>query len=75
MQVSRPRGNVFGIRHYSKKHPNGNDQNRQYSNLANTKKHKRFAKIVGIHKILPKHDTKIRGMDIIKDKLFAKNKK
>ena len=64
--------NVFGICHYPRKHPDGNDKNGQYPNLASPQKHKGFAKVVGIHKILPKHDTKIRRMNIINDRFFAK---
>ena len=60
MQISRPKNNIFGIRHYSKEHSNGNDESRQHPDLANTQKHKRFAETVGIHGILTKHDTKIR---------------
>ena len=60
MQVSCLKNNFFGIRHYSKKHPDGNDQGRQHPDLASTQKHKKIAKIVGIHGILPKHDNKIR---------------
>ena len=75
MQIPRPGKNIFGIRHYSKKHSDGNDQNRQYPNLASTQKHKRFIKTVGVHGILPEHDTKIRRMDIINDRPFAKKTK
>ena len=71
MQVSYPGNNVFKIRYYSKDHSYGNDQNRQYPNLTGTQKHKKIAEIVGIHRILPKHDTKIRRMDIINDKFLA----
>ena len=60
MKVSCSGNNLFGIRHYFKKHPNGNEQNRQHPDLANTQRHKKFAKIVGIHGIILKHDTKIR---------------
>ena len=75
MQVPCQKSNAFGICHHPKKHPNGNDKSGQHPNLAGPQKHKRFAKIVGIHGILPKHDTKIRKMDIIDNKLFAKDKK
>ena len=51
---------VSGIYHYPKKHPNGNNKNEQHPDLANPQKHKIFAETVGIHKILQKHDTKIR---------------
>ena len=60
MQVPCQKNNVIGIRHYPKKHSNGNDKNGQYPDLASPQKHKKLAKIVEIHKILPKHDTKIR---------------
>ena len=60
MQVPGQKSNVFGICHYFKKHSNGNDKNGQYPNLASPQKHRKFAKTVKIHGILPKHDTKIR---------------
>ena len=75
MQIPCQKNNVFGIYHHSKKHTNGNDKNKQHPDLAGPQKHKRFAKTVGIHGILPKHDTKIRRMDIIDDKSFAKKQK
>ena len=75
MQIPRQKNNVFGIFHHPKKHPDGNDKNKQHSDLAGPQKHKRFAKTVGIHKILPKHDTTIRRIDIIDNKLFAKKQK
>ena len=75
MQVSCPGNNVFGIYHYLKEHSNGNDQNREYPDLGDTQKHKKIAKTVGIHGSLPKHDTKIRRMDIINDRSFAKKQK
>ena len=70
MQVSCPKNNVCGIRYYSKEHSNGNDQNRQYPDLAGTQNYIKIAKIVGIYGILPKHDTKVRRMDIINDISF-----
>ena len=60
MQVPCQRNNVFGIYHYPREHSDGNEKNGEYPDLANPQKHERLAKIVGIHKILPKHDTKIR---------------
>ena len=75
MQVPCQRSNVFGNCHYPRKHPNGNDKNKHHSDLAGPQKHKKFAKTFGIHGILPKYDNKIRKMDIIDDKLFAKKKK
>ena len=75
MQIPRQKNNVFGIRHHSKKHSNGNHKNKQHTDLAGPQKHKKFAETVKIHKILPKHDTKICRMDITNDKSFAKNKK
>ena len=75
MQIPYQKKNVFGIRHYSKKYPNGNDKNKQHPDLAGPQKHKRFAETVGIYGILPKHDTKIYRMDIINDRFFAKKQK
>ena len=72
MQVSCPKNNVFGIRHYPKKDSNGNGRNQQYQNLAGTQKYKKIMKIVKIYGILPKNDIKIRRMDIINDRFFAK---
>ena len=66
---------VLGFVITPKKHLNGNDQNRQYPNLTDIQKHKKFAKIVGIYKILPKHDTKICRMNIINDISFIKKEK
>ena len=71
----RQKNNVFGIYHHPREHPDGNDKNKQHPDLAGPQKHKRLAKTVWIHGILPKHDTKIRRMDIIDDKPFAKKKK
>ena len=51
MQIPRTGSHVFGLYHYSKKHPNGNNQNRQHSNLTNTKKDKNFAKKIRFIKI------------------------
>ena len=75
MQVSCQKNNVFGIYHYSKKYPNGNDKIKQHPDLAGPQEHKFFAETVGIHGILPKHDTKIRRINIIDEKLFAKKQK
>ena len=75
MQVSCQRSNVFGIYHYPRKYPNGNDKGKQHPDLASPQKHKRFAETSGIPGILPKHDTEICRMDIIDDKFFAKKQK
>ena len=72
MQVSCQRSHVFGIYHYPRKHPDGNDKSRQHPDLASPQKYKRLAETARIHKILPKHDTKIRRMDITDDQLFVK---
>ena len=72
MQVSCQKSNVFGIYHHPKKYPNGNNKSKQHPDLANPQKHKRLAETAGIHGILPEHDIKIRRMDIIDDKPFAK---
>ena len=75
MQVPCQKNNVFGICHYLRKHPNGNDKSGQHPDLAGPQKYKGFAETAGIHGILPKHDTKIRRMDIVNDRLFAKKQK
>ena len=49
-----------------------NNQIRRHSNLTKTQKHIKFAKIIRIHGILPKHDPKIYGMDIVDDKFISK---
>ena len=75
MQVPCQKNNVFGICHYPRKHLNGNDKSGQHPDLAGPQKYKRFAETAGIHGILSKHDIKIRRMDIINDRLFAKRQK
>ena len=68
MQIPCTKSHAFGLRHHSRTQPNGNNQNRQHPNLASTQKHKRFTKIIRIHKVIPKYGSKIRGTDIFHDK-------
>ena len=75
MQIPCARNNVFGVHYYHKKYSNKNNQNRQHLNLASTQKYKKFIKIVWIHGILPKDDTKIRKMNIINNGFLAKKQK
>ena len=75
MQVSCQRSNVFGICHYPKKHSDGNDKSKQHSDLASPQKHKRLAETAGIHRILPKHDTKYAEWTSSMTDLLQKDKK